>query len=318
MRHFFNQTNGIRNKGLNFAFSTKEPNKEQLLHDLYFFCRKLKPKEYLYGGDSITDKIQQEERCSLKTKLPNRHFNLTYETPLNLQRYISVVKKEVTELLKKPNYQEPNLTSDERLKLRYLSENRNLTIRGAQKGGKIVIIGAADYIKHWELLLNYRGFFEKLDANPTLIYTEEVKQKIDDTLKNNYTTKQGYKYLTKNLENPRIPLFYGLPKLHKIFDLFPPLQPTASGFDSCTCNLSKFFDSFLKFQAQKCKSYIRYTKDFLIKLSSIKNIPENRFLVTMYVSSLYTNIDHEESAEGCFEKLEERKVNPFHLSSSKI
>ena len=210
------------------------------------------------------------------------------------------------------------MTSDKRLKLRYLSENRNLTIKAADKGGKIVIMDTADYIEHCELLLNDREFYEKLDANPMLIYTTEVKQKIDDMLKTSYITKQEYNYLTENLEIPRIPLFYGLPKLHKIFDLFPPLQPTASGFDSCTCNLSKFVDSFLKFQAQKCKSYIRYTKDFLIKLSSIKNIPENRSLVTMYVSSLCTNIDHEESAEGCFEKLEEIKVNPFHLLSSKI
>ena len=217
------------------------------MDDLYFFCWKLNPKEYLYGGDSITDKIQQEERCGLKTKLPNPYFNPNYETSLNLQRYISVVKKEVTELLKKPNYQRSNLTLEELLKLRYLSENRNITIKRAEKGGKIAIMDAADYIKHWALLLNYREFFEKLDTNPTLIYTEEVKQKIDDTLINNYTTKQGYKYLTKNLENPRIPLFYGLPKLHKIFDLFPPLQPIASGFDFCTCNLSKFVDSFLKF-----------------------------------------------------------------------
>ena len=126
-------------------------------------------------------------------------------------------------------------------------------------------------------------------------------------LKNNYITKQEYNYLTENLENARTPLFYGLPKIHKIFDLFPPLRPIVSGFDSCTCNLSKFVDSFLKFQAQKCKSYIRDTKDFLIKLSSIKNIPANSFLVTMDVSSLYTNIDHEEDADASFKQLEEKK-----------
>ena len=44
-----------------------------------------------------------------------------------------------------------------------------------------------------------------------------------------------------------------------------------------------------------------------MKLSSIKNIPGNSFLVTMYVSSLYTNIDHEEGAEVCFKMLTERK-----------
>ena len=36
-------------------------------------------------------------------------------------------------------------------------------------------------------------------------------------------------------------------------------------------------------------------------------MPETSFLVTMDVSSLYTNIDHEEGAEACFKKLKERK-----------
>ena len=85
----------LLNKGLNFCPSMKEPNKEQLLDDLYFFCRKLKLKENFHGGDSTTDKIQQEERCGRNTKLPNRYFNSNHETPLNLQRYISIVKKEV-------------------------------------------------------------------------------------------------------------------------------------------------------------------------------------------------------------------------------
>ena len=158
------------------------------MDDLYSFCRKLKLKGYLYGGDTTTNKIQQEERCDLKTKLPNRYFDPNHETPLNLQWFISIVKKEVAELLKKPNYQQSNLTSDEKLKLRYLSENRNLTIKGADKGGKIVIMDTADYFKHCKLFLNDREFCEKSHANPTLIYTEEVQQKNDDMLKNNYIT----------------------------------------------------------------------------------------------------------------------------------
>ena len=106
-----------------------------------------------------------------------------------------------------------SLTSDKRLKLRYLSENCNLTIKAADKGGKIVIMDTADYIEHCELFLNDTEFYERLDANPTLIYTKEVEQKID-MLKSNYITKQEYNNLTENLENPRIPLFYGLPKIH--------------------------------------------------------------------------------------------------------
>ena len=111
--------------------------------------------------------------------------------------------------------------------------------------------------------------------------------------------------MAEDFENSRKLLFYGRPKIHKIFDSFPPQRFIVSGFNSCRCNLSEFVDSFLKFQAQKRKYYIRGTKDF--KLLSTKNIPENSFLVTMDVSSLYANIHHEEGAEACFKKLEERK-----------
>ena len=129
----------------------------------------------------------------VNTKLPNCYFNPNHETPLNLQRYTSIVKK-VTELLKKPNYQQSNLTAEERIKLKRLSENRNLTIKGAYKCGKIVIIDTVDYIKHCGWLLNRREFYKKLDANPNAELCQKVKQKIDDMLKNNYMIK-----------NPRTP-----------------------------------------------------------------------------------------------------------------
>ena len=102
------------------------------------------------------------------------------------------------------------MTPDDRLKLRLLSGNRNLIIKGADKGRKIMIMVTADYMEHCELFLNDREFYEKLGVNTTLIYTKEVKQKIGDMLKNNYITKQEHNYLTKNLENRRTPLFYGL------------------------------------------------------------------------------------------------------------
>ena len=39
----------------------------------------------------------------------------------------------------------------------------------------------------------------------------------------------------------------------------------------------------------------------------MKNIPENKTLVTLDVSSLNTNIYCEEGAQACFKKLEEKK-----------
>ena len=102
---------------------------------------------------------------------------------------------------------------------------------------------------------------------------KKLKKKNYDMLNNKYITNPEYRYVTENLENTQTSLFYGLPKIHKIFNSFPSLRPNAPDVNSCTCNLSKFVDSFLKFQALKCKSYIRDTKDFLKKFSSITTIP---------------------------------------------
>ena len=77
------------------------------------------------------------------------------------------------------------------------------------------------------------------------------------------------------------------------------MSTIVSSFNFYTCSLSKFVDSFLKFQAKKCKSCKRDTRDFVKNLLYTKNIPERRFLVTMDVSSLYTNVNRVKGAEVC-------------------
>ena len=48
------------------------------------------------------------------------------------------------------------MTSEERFKLRYLSENHNLTIKWAYKGGTIFVMDTANYAEDYELLLHDR------------------------------------------------------------------------------------------------------------------------------------------------------------------
>ena len=122
-------------------------------------------------------------------------------------------------------------------------------------------------------------------------------------------TEKERKFITADLDNQRTPIFYGLPKIHKSFQKFPPLRPIVSHVSSCTRKLSEFLDSFLKRQAQLAPSFIRDTKHFLQKIEELKtqSLPENSIMVTMDVSSLYTNIDHDEGVKACIEKLETRK-----------
>ena len=76
-------------------------------------------------------------------------------------------------------------------------------------------------------------------------------------------------------------------------------------------------DFFLKYQAKTCKSYIRDTSDFLLKLKSLSTTPSTSIFVSMGVNSLYTNIDHEEGTYACYKNLETRKNKTVSSNTSK-
>ena len=78
--------------------------KRETLGWLVLLFQNVKLKEYFYDGDTTTNKVHQVERCHLNTKLPTCDFNRPIKF-FNSQ-------KELTELLKKPKYQQSNLTAE--------------------------------------------------------------------------------------------------------------------------------------------------------------------------------------------------------------
>lgn len=101
----------------------------------------------------------------------------------------------------------------------------------------------------------------------------------------------------------RTPQFYILPKTHKDFDETLPLgypgRPIVSACNSSTDNISKYIDFILKPLMQSLPSYVKDTSDFIRKLKSTKLAHANSYLVTLDVSSLYTNIPHDDGLEAC-------------------
>ena len=111
----------------------------------------------------------------------------------------------------------------------------------------------------------------------------------------------------------RTPLFYGLPKIHIFFNIFPSLRPICSGSDGPTKYHSEFIDLNINPLARKALSYVRDSTDFINKSRTVA-VPKGSYLVTMDVESLYQNIDQEEGANACEEALQLRKYGKFPTS----
>ena len=117
----------------------------------------------------------------------------------------------------------------------------------------------------------------------------------------NHINKDTLKYLTPT--EPRTARFYHLPKIHKAGN---PGRPIVSSCGAPTERISEYVDHHLCALVVQIPSYLRDTTDFLRKLSTLETLPPGSILVTLDVSSLYTNIPHNEGVAACREALETR------------
>jgi len=91
-------------------------------------------------------------------------------------------------------------------------------------------------------------------------------------------------------DNPRTPKFYLLPKTHKPGNTG---RPIISSIGSPTERISASLDYHLQPFVQTLPSYIKDTNQFLSTIHSISDpLPTDTILVTVDVTSLYTNIPH--------------------------
>ena len=123
--------------------------------------------------------------------------------------------------------------------------------------------------------------------------------------------EETYNYLLPRRSRPA--RFYILPKIHKNKDN-PPGRPIVSATSHITEHISQFVDAHLNPLVPKLRSYIKDTTHFLRKLDDLKELPPGSLLLTLDVSSLYTNIPHKEGIEACRKALN----SSGHLSRSRL
>ena len=120
-------------------------------------------------------------------------------------------------------------------------------------------------------------------------FTPEHKQLIDTLMDDGELEGEGAKLLRP--AQSRTPIFYMLPKIHKVNY---PGRPVVSSVNSHTEKLSAYVDDFFRPIAEKLPSYIQDTTHFTKRIRALGKLPEKRYLATLNVSSLCTNIDTDE------------------------
>ncbi len=239
-------------------------------------------------------------------------------TPPSLSAFITSNEVELSKL----NPMSPkhhNLSLKEKQALKTVAANRDITIKRADKGSAVVVMNTNDYINECTKQLSNPKFYGEVAIDLTETHRKMVNKKVLQLFNDEQISEHCKEYLCHEpQEHARTPLFYTLPKIHKGITPFPPGRPIVSGNDSPTERISEFVDFFLQPCVPNIKSYIKDTTDFINKIEALGPIPPNSHLVTLDVSSLYTNIPSDEGREATQLFLQKHRTHPGNPSNSSL
>ncbi|XP_065682361.1 uncharacterized protein LOC136095559 [Hydra vulgaris] len=221
--------------------------------------------------------------------------------------YLNLVECDITALIfSQLPKDKKNLTPKLIHALNSLMFNPTIIIKKADKGGGICILDKTDYEEKISLLLSDKNTYKLLSEDPTKSIARDVNNLIDYMFLHHMIDKKTSEFLRPKTPH-RTPLFYGLPKIHKIGT---PLRPIVSGCDGPIDNLSFFITEFIQPVAEQLPAYFKDTTHFLTLLQSHVLETNNYILVTADVISLYTNIPHREGIDAV--KFYLKRAPPFN------
>ena len=139
-------------------------------------------------------------------------------------------------------------------------------------------------------LIEVKEHYRPLEKPMVEETSKKVRKIITELYQKKHIDEMTFKWLSQTPNPPRIPVFYTLTKTHKVNLSSPPI---ISGCDSPTERISAFVDTLLQPIMKEQQSYIKDTTQFINFIEGTR-VPQNAILVSMDVTSLYTNIPQEE------------------------
>ena len=207
-----------------------------------------------------------------------------------------------------------NMSPNETRALKELCDNKDIVIKPADKGSAVVIMQREDYLKEGYRQLSDISYYRKLDHDPTAEFHQKIRNFLEDMYQNGEIDPTVQQYLLEDTQ--RTSQLYLLPKIHKN-TLPPPGRPIISANGCPTERISQFVDHFLNPTNKLLPSFVRDTTHFLKLLSEQGELPIDAILVTMDVSSLYTNIPNDEGLRAAMETLSAHRPEP-HIKPTNL
>ena len=161
-----------------------------------------------------------------------------------------------------------------------------------------------DYVKEAKRQPDNEVYYKRVERDLTSEHERLISQCVDTLLDDGELEEEVAKLLGP--AQSRTPIFYMLPKIHKVDN---PGRPVVSSVSSHMERLSAYVDEFLRPIAEKLPSYIQDTTCFIKRIRALGKLPEKCYLATLDVSSLYTNIDTDEGLTIVEEELGKTNQN---------
>jgi hypothetical protein len=242
--------------GLSFCPTPTVCDKAALLETTERFFRKLKLKIFFHQPlelsssapskrDSTTSALTGSDASAAIPADVIKRLNITSSwTPqvqdASLLHFMNSVRKSIQSQITPQEAPRSNLTATEREFILNLQQNKDVTIKKADKGNSIVIMSTVDYLFKALTQLNNRAFYEPQDADLTLKHEQLVNQLVSSWHTSDLIDTKVKNFLwAKKSKTAR---FYILPKIHK---KGIPGRPIVSAIGCPTEHLSAFVDSIL-------------------------------------------------------------------------
>jgi len=187
-----------------------------------------------------------------------------------------------------------NLTPDETRAIKDLKNNPNLVIKGADKGGAVVIMDRALYEAEGLRQLSNPKYYREIYYPLARDVCVEINNILGELRAMRIIDDGQLKFLTPSVPD-KCRAFYLLPKVHKPrhkwpHPFMPEGRPIVADSGSETERVAQFIDYFLQPLACTHPAYVKDTYHFIKRVRG-QIIPQNAFLVTGDVTALYTNMD---------------------------